>query len=763
MQTTSKQISFLLAMAIAVTVVGCSRNPKVRAEKYLQSGVHLFDQGDYQSASIQLRRSLQENPRSSEAHYRLALTYLRLRQWQDAYKELGQSIAVDANFMPAHLELAALELAARQTSEARHEVEGVLNKDANNLDAHLLLGQIEFSEKDFPQALREFEVAQQLAPKNAIAFVRAGDTDLLINRRKDAIRAFQSAIQADASYVPAYLDLAQVYRLEGDQKAELDVLDDAIQHNPKQIAPYLAKAQLYVRQGQNAQVSALFSQLRTTSADAPDALLAIGEFYFNIGDVPGAETAFKDALARDKKNNTIRKRLIELYLNQHNWDEAERVNGELLKSAPRDPLGRLFQARLQFVRGAKGEATSSLEQLVHDNPEMALARFYLGLAYADRGQAPRAIAALNDTVQQDPNFIWAYLGLAELYAQQGSPKLALDFANQALEHSHDFVPAILLQANAYMQLGDYKAAITKLEALRLSQQRNPAVLERLAIAAMYQKQYRQAERELEASLDARADYVPAVIDLAKLYSIEKRPTSEIIDRVQQQITRAPKQTALYELLGHIYTVNGDSGAAQQAFENALSLNENATDARVQLTQLFTRQGKLSQAIQNAEILIEKHPDLPSAYLLLGSLYEQTGAITKAEKAYEQALQKNEDFAPALNNLAWLYCEHGGNLDLALGLAQRAKAKMPAEVSVSDTLAWIQYRKGLYSSAAAILKDIAQQSPQNATYQYHLGMTLWKEGKTTEAGEPLRRALQLHLSTDQAHEAENVLAKLNKSL
>ena len=64
---------------------------------------------------------------------------------------------------------------------------------------------------------------------------------------------------------------------------------------------------------------------------------------------------------------------------------------------------------------------------------------------------------------------------------------------------------------------------------------------------------------------------------------------------------------------------------------------------------------------------------------------------------------------------------------------------------------------------AILKDIAQQSPQNATYQYHLGMALWKEGKTTEAREPLRRALQLHLSTDQAHEAENVLAKLNKSL
>lgn len=763
MQTKSKHIAFLIVIAIAVTFAGCARDPKVRAEKYLRSGVHFFDQGDYQSASIQLRRALQENPGSSEAHYRLALTYLHLLQWQDAYKELRQSIAVDANFVPAHLELAALEVAARQTSSARQEIECVLKTDSNNAEAHLLLGQIALSEKDYGQALREFEVVQSVAPKDAIAFVRAGDTYVLMNRRDEAIQAFDKAIQADASYVPAYLDLAQTYRLEGDYKSEVGTLDDAIQHNPKQIALYLAKAEVHVRQRQNAQIPALFSQLRNATADAPTALLAIGEFYFGIGDALGAEAAFKDALAKDKKNSTIRKRLVELYLNQHNWDEAERLNGEILKSSPRDPLGRLFQARLQFVRGAKAEATSSLEQLVHDNPEMALARFYLGLAYADRGQPPRAIAALNDTVQRDPNFIWAYLGLAELYAQQGSPKLALDFAGQALAHSHDFVPAILLQANAYMQLRDYKTATSKLEAISSSQQRNPAVLERLAVAAIYQKQYQQAEKQLEASLAAQPDYVPAVVDLAKLYSLEKRPTSEIIDRVQQQIIRAPKQAALYELLGQIYMVREDFGAAQQAFENSLNLNENATEARVQLAQLFARQGKLSEAIHNAQTLIDKHPDLPSAYLLLGSFYEQTGAVSEAEQAYQQALQKNEDFAPALNNLAWLYCEHGGNLDLALGLAQRAKAKMPTAASVSDTLAWIQYRKGLYSSAAAILKDVIQQSPQNATYQYHFGMTLWKEGKASQAKEQLRRALQLHLASDQAQEATNVLATLNKTL
>lgn len=759
----TKKIALLVAIAFALAVTGCSRDPKVRAEKYLRSGEKFFDQGDYQSASIQLRRSLQQNPRSADAHYRLALTYLRLRQWQDAYKELQQSIAVDPNFVPAHLELAALELAARQTSDARQQIEDVLSKDANNVDGHLLLGQMAVSEKDYTQALREFESVQRVAPNNPVAFMKAGDTYVLMNRYPEAIQALHRAIEADRSYVPAYLDLAQSYRLQGDAKSELATLDEAIKNNPKQVAPYLAKAGAYVRQGQNSLIPGLFSNLRAVAGDVPATLLPIGEFYFGIGDALGAEAAFKDALAKDKKNNTIRKRLVELYLNQHNWDQAEKLNAELLKSSPRDPLGRLFQARLQFVRGAKAEATNSLEQLVHDDPEVALARFYLGLAYADRGQASRAVAALNDTVQQDPNFIWAYLGLAELYAQQGSPKLALDFASQALERSHDFLPALLLQGNAYMQLGDYKTATMKLEALHSSQPRNPAVLERLAVAVIYQKQYQQAEQYLEQSLTLQPDYVPAAVDLVRLYGLEKRPTVQIIDRIQEQITRAPKQASMYELLGEMYLVKGDYAPAQKAFETALSLNENATESRIQLARLLARQGKLTDAIENVQVLVDKHPDLPSAYVLLGGFYEQTGDVPKAEQAYQKALQKNEDFAPALNNLAWLYCEHGGNLDLALGLAQRAKAKMPTEPSVSDTLAWIQYRKGLYSSAATLLTDAARQSPQNATYQYHLGMTLWKEGKTSEAKEPLRRALQLHLATDEAQKAQNVLAQLNRTL
>jgi len=754
--------ALLVSVALVSILAGCSRDPKVRRDKFLQSAERYFQKGDYRAANIQIQRALQADPKSSEAHYHLALTDLRLRQWQDAYRSLQKSLEFDPNYVPARLELASLEFAARQTARARQDIELALTKEPSNLQAHQLLGQIALSEKDYDRALHEFETAQQIAPKNPMPFAQGADTYVLMKKYPEAQQAFRHAINADASYISAYLDSAQAYRLQGDSSSELGVLQEAIQRNPKQAAPYLAVGAAYVRQGQSGQLPTLFSSLRSATGDDPTVLLAIGQFYFATGDAPRAKANLNDALAKDKKNNIIRKRLIEIELNQHEWDQAESLNGQLLKADPKDPDARLFQARLQFVRGAKAQAITSLEQLVHDSPEMALPRFYLGLAYANQGVAAQAITALNDTLRQDPNFIWAYVGLAELHAQQGNPKLALEFANQALAHNPNFVPAILLQSNAYMQLGDFSTAVARLQSLAALQPKNTAVLERLAVAAINQKQYASAEQRLEQALQLQPEYVPAMMDLVQLYGMEKRTIDQIIGRIQQQIERSPEQSSFYEIIGDAYVAKGDSGKARQAFENALKLNQSSTEARLQLARLYASEGKLPEAIQNAENMMQSHPDFLVGYILLGGLYERTNDTKKAEHAYQDALQRNGDFAPALNNLAWLYCENGGNLDMALGFAQRAKAQMPSEPGISDTLAWIQYRKGLYSSASQLLEDVTRQSPQNATYQYHLGLALWKSGKPVEAKASLQRALQLQLAAAPAQEAKTALAELSKT-
>ena len=68
------------------------------------------------------------------------------------------------------------------------------------------------------------------------------------------------------------------------------------------------------------------------------------------------------------------------------------------------------------------------------------------------------------------------------------------------------------------------------------------------------------------------------------------------------------------------------------------------------------------------------------------------------------------FAPAANNLAWLYSEHGGDKEKALELAQRAKEAAPDDPHISDTLGWILYKRGVYQRAVGLLKESAAKLP-----------------------------------------------------
>jgi tetratricopeptide (TPR) repeat protein len=746
-------------LLLACTLTGCSRDPKVSRDHFLRSGQQYFDKGQVDAAAIQFRRAVQVDSRYGESYYRLAVAQLSLRQWRDAYKSLNKALELDPAHVPARLELANLKLAARQISDARSEAQMVLDQDPNNLKGQLLLGRISLVEKDYKQALQHFKESQRIAPKNPVSFGEAGDIYLAMNKLSDAKENFEQAISLDANYVPAYLDLAQIYRVQGNTNEQLGTLQNAVRNNPKQVAPYLALASTYLQLGQSNQVTEIFSQFRKATGDAPESLLAIGEFYFASGDLPHSEVALTEGLVKDSHNNSIRRRLIELALTQHDLDKAEKLDDELLKSEPKDSAGRMFKARLQFERGAKATAVTTLEQLVHDVPEIALPHFYLALAYAGEGEANRAIAAMNDTLEHNSNFIWAYLAMGELHLNQGSPKLALESANRALQLSPNFLPAIILQSNAYMQIGDFSSARNGLDKMSEAQPKNPILLERLAVCDINQKQFARAEQRLEAALSAQPHYAQPLVDLIQLYNRQNRP-DKIISRLQQQIRQAPSEATLHELLGSAYLAQTDSRNAQQEFEAALKLNPDSTISNLQLARILAAENRVPEAVRIAEQIVQKHPDFFAGWLLLGGLYEQAGNVSLAEQTYQDALRKDGDFVPALNNLAWLLCENGGNLDMALSLAEHAKAKLPNDATISDTLAWIQFRKGLYISALDRFRELTETHPQNPVYRYHLGMTLLKLGKDEEGRQSLSRALSSHLGGDYAAAAKSVLAKVN---
>ena len=120
---------------------------------------------------------------------------------------------------------------------------------------------------------------------------------------------------------------------------------------------------------------------------------------------------------------------------------------------------------------------------------------------------------------------------------------------------------------------------------------------------------------------------------------------------------------------------------------------------------------------------------------------------------------NPNFPPAANNLAYLYAERGGNIDVALNLAQKAKEQVPDDPNISDTLGWIYYKKNVPGRAVVYLKEAAEKLPNQALIRYHLGMAYYKNGNRDLAKKELIEALKINSGFQGAAEARATLDAL----
>src|ERR1700730_13299494 len=83
---------FFVGFLTAVLFTGCSRDPNVRKQKYLESGDRYFAKAKYREAAIQYSIALQVDSRLAAAHYKLGHTYLKLSETTRAFQELSRSV-----------------------------------------------------------------------------------------------------------------------------------------------------------------------------------------------------------------------------------------------------------------------------------------------------------------------------------------------------------------------------------------------------------------------------------------------------------------------------------------------------------------------------------------------------------------------------------------------------------------------------------------------------------------------------------------------
>ena len=713
-----------LILAGAAWLAGCSSDPNTRKLKLLADGDKFYKSAKYQEAVIEYRNALEIDPRFAAAHYQLAKTYLALKKSAPAFHELNEAVTLDPSNAQAHLDLATLLLDRLQLTQAQVLLQKVLAADPENARAHALLGEEHTLNHDFPKAIQEFQKAIELDPDRIQSYAALGAAYRAAGQLADAEGAYRKALKRSPKSSPARAELGQYLFSVGKLAEAEDEMRAACDLDTQALTPRIFLARIYMAMGRMADAEATYASLKRIAPENPEVYEALGRFYVSTGQKLKAVDEFQSLAKAKPRDLSVKNHLAESLLDLNRTAEATPLAGEILRANPSDPQGLLTQGRIFLATGAYEKAIETLQKAVKAAPESANAYYLLGIAQQSARFPDVAKASFNRALELQPRMASAAGALANLDAITGDYSDAFRQADNARRVDPSLFSANLAQVRALIAKGDLHQAEVAIEDLLKRDPTSPASL----------------------SL------------LVNLYSREGR-ARDAVPRLAGLIQQHPQSAGLHFLLGLAYFSINNLPQSGDSVRTALRLDPKTPDAYTLLANIALARGQADEAKSDLRSAIAASPRNLLNYMTLVTQYEKEGNWHGATELCERAHEIDPNAPMVAAELAFLYLEHGGNVNSAVALAQVAKQKMPESPVTADALGWAYYKLGSFDSALVQLKESAQKVPNNPIYHYHLGMAYMAARQFNPARQSLRAALQADPHFPYAADARTALEKI----
>jgi tetratricopeptide (TPR) repeat protein len=716
-----KYVVLVVAAAfLGLAVAGCSQRAKNSVN--LERADRMFDSGQLNDAEIEYSNALHVDPQNARAIGRLGLIYFDQGRFQKAAPYLFRGSQLSSSNLELRVDLAQIYLAIGELSKAQEQAEFVLKNDPADAEAPVLLaqstpvGQL----SDLQQQLRG------LAANGDSAALETG-LGVLASRQnnfKPALEYFQRALRLDSRFAPTYAALGNTYLQFNQSKKAADAFK-AASDCAAPVSPLQTE----------------FGQFEIESAN------------FNI-----AENFFNNLTQKSPDYMPGWLGLAEVALDEKKLDDSNVALDKVLARDPDDVNALVLKARLELAQTNTSDAIAELEHLTKSYAQAPQIHYQLALAYIMGGKIDKAINQLHETVDLEPNFPQAAFLLAQLDVQRGDVESALTLLKPLIAQQPDLVEPKLLLADVYRLQNDFNDAMKIYQQLEKSFPKNTSVI--LLEGSTYVQQLNNdaARADFNRVLQMDPRNVNAQEELVQL-DLADRNFDAAQKRAETLVSQNPRQSQPEILLAKVYLNRGQTNQAEDALLKASTLPQ-GLQADLLLAQLYFNIKDDKNALDRLNVALAEKPDDPSLLMFAAAIQSDQKDYSGAAATYEKLLSLSPQYSPALNNLACIYCDQLGDLDKAYALAQRARQLAPNDPASADTLGWILFKRGDYTSALNLLVQSAGGLPNNPEVQFHLGLAYYMLGNDNSARQQLLNASSLNGPFPERAECQKYLDIIN---
>ena len=608
-------------------------------------------------------------------------------------------------------------------------------------------------------ALEEYRKADSIKPDQVAVMVEIAGIYALQENFEASEQMYRKVLAANKTYLMAYFSLYQLaVRQKRLDEAE-QVLREGYRNNPKQFAFLQRLALLYFAEKRNDDMIKTLQEIKAHAKEYPGAYMDVGDFYYRLGDGESAIREYREGMAKDpKRRAAYQKHVIEVLMRQGKRAEAAAINEQILKDDPNDADARSLDASLKLDKGDVQRALIELQQVVTQSPDNPVAHFNLGRAYAMRQEWEQARQQFSKAIEIRGDYLAAHLAMAQLQAARGDYGAAIKAAQQAMAVDPNNLSARLIQAASLINLKRYPEAHAMLDALLARHPDSTDVMFQMAVLLLVENKYKESEATFRKVYDLNQANPRGLLGLAEAYMIQGK-NDEALAALKAESDKAPTRTDLLVALADAAARSGRFDMAIQYYQRIADSMDKGARSRAEIMlrmgEAYRRKGDLQNAIACLEKAREVHPESIAVLSNLALVLDQANRWDEARKVYAVALKLDPNNAIALNNLAYLEAEHGGDLNEAQTLAQRAKQFLPNRPEVSDTLGWIYLKRNLPDNASDIFTELVRANPHSSTFRYHLGQAYQQKGDKPGAVRELNAALH-------EFQSYHVTGKLNHS-
>ena len=712
----------------------------------------LFTRGDTAGAEAGVRRSLQMNPAFSAAHVALANILVSRTNFAEAEKSFRAGFENASPRSRDKLSLVDFLSRSGRNEEAKKIVETILAKTSDFLPARKILAQMALGGKKPEEALSIAEDILRLDSINFDAQILRSQALMALGKTAQAVETLEKVNKSYSPMASVKYQLGLAYLLDKRLPQASAFLDEAISMDPYHTEAVLLKAQLDLRSGNPARATAVLQPLASLRPDALNLQLVLAESLLGEGRNDDALRLYQKLLGKNPNNDRVYF-TYGLALRQADKPREARTAFEKVRAISPNNLPALYQlVDMELLERNFPKALSLIEAQSPEERKSANSLVLEGRVHLAQKAYDKSEVALQKAIEADANLSTAYYLLASVYSASKKQEKAITQLEALIAKNSKEERAMVLLGLIYTERKEVAKAQRLYEALLAI---NPFFVPALNnIAVLYSEQPGQLAKAYEMAQKARnaAPEDPYVADTLGWILFQQRRYTDAFPLIRQSVLRLRGAEGYYHL-GMVYYMLGQEPEARTSFQAALRSKETFLGRDDAVRRMKLIESGSAASLSELKELFKSHPDELPLQMKIADLLAAEGSKDQAAKTYEDLLAANPQFVPALRSLARLNTGPLGNRARAKELIAKASELAPQDPEVKATAGRIAYEEGEFAQSYNLLRESTTVLTNRPGAFHDMAWSAYALGRESEAQTLMQRAFSVDPKSSFATSAQ----------